>query len=141
MPETPFGTMESGEGKPKAPTTADVFTDPAKYAGTQYDPVTQSVPQQKLLGEAGFIADHAEGDTWNPQHEPFHESADNVSAPTRGGQTAFLWSDFYRGAPKSALHWYRLKLRDMSGADPGPDFGKEFIAKLAPSQKRELGIT
>lgn len=79
---TPFGTLESDEGKTKAPTLAEIAADPGRWSGTNMDPVYTFVPAVVLnvfsLEESGF-------------------------------QGPYEWWALYRHAPKEALLYFQMR--------------------------------
>jgi hypothetical protein len=48
---TPFGILESDEGKQRAPTAYEVASNPSKYWRTSYDPVLTTIPVSPRMSE------------------------------------------------------------------------------------------
>ena len=144
MPEptegrNPMGTTRSDVGLPRDNTLMQVLSDPARFAGDRRkDPWMQAAPNMPTMKR--FIEDHAEGDFFTPMHPPTHEDINNVTHPTGAAEAEMTMADFYRGAPKSALLWWRIQVMNQVGADPGDAIMQSFLSKSAPSQRVLAGL-
>lgn len=49
MAQTPFGTMNEGAPKPKAPTAKEIAENPGAYAGSAFDPLTQNALRSPVV--------------------------------------------------------------------------------------------
>lgn len=91
--QTPFGQVELGVIKPKAPTGAEFAANPGKYANTSFDRTLASIPS---LWDDGV-------------NEPWHLT------------TYMNWADWYKSNPTLAIQYLKENLKadlNFSNLDP-----------------------